>query len=235
MQFGIHLGEKESGGNMFNSQKNVFWQALLVTILLIGIGIFAGIVLENWRTSQVVSLFQQSEIDLMDIKLQNEILSKGDFNCGSALRENMDFADKIYEEAKLLDRYESSATLTEDIRTQHKKYDLLRGMLLLNSQMIREKCNISYYEIVYFYSYNETAFDTRIKQNVFSRLLSELKQKEGNKILLIPIAGDINANSINLIMENYGVTQKELPVILINKNVKITELENINDLENYFK
>ena len=171
MQYGIQLGERGFGGNMFHSQKNIFWQALLVTILLFSIGVFAGIILENWRTSQVVSLFQQSEIDLMDIKLQSEIFSKGDFNCETAINENLNFADKIYSEAKLLDRYENSATLTEDMRIQHEKYDLLRGMLLLNSQKIKEKCNVSYYEVVYFYDYNETAFDTKIKQNVFSRII----------------------------------------------------------------
>ena len=52
---------------MFKSQKNVFWQALLFTILLIGVGIVFGIILEDTRTANIDKLYQQSEIDLMDL------------------------------------------------------------------------------------------------------------------------------------------------------------------------
>ena len=87
---------------MFKSQKNVFWEALLVTILIFGIGILAGFFLENMRTNQINSLFQQSEIDLLDIRLQNEIYSDLEFNCDIAIEENLNFANRIYEEAQKL-------------------------------------------------------------------------------------------------------------------------------------
>lgn len=150
---------------MFKSQKNVFWEALLVTIFVFGVGVLAGVILENWRSSEIVGLYQNSEVNLLDIKLQNEIYSSGKFDCGFAYEENLKFTDKVYEEAKVLEGYEKARRLTENLIIQHKKYDLLRAMLFLNSVKIRENCNLSYDEVVYFYvpNYEEPRLDIKAK------------------------------------------------------------------------
>ncbi|MAG02559.1 hypothetical protein CMI42_04435 [Candidatus Pacearchaeota archaeon] len=219
---------------MFNSQKHVFWQALLVTILIFSIGIISGIIIENWRTNKISDLYQQSELNLLDIKLQSEIYSLGSFNCDEAVRENIEFADKIFEEAKILDRYEKASRLTDSLLVEHKKYDLLRTTLLLNSIKIKETCNNNYYEVVYFYDYNDPSLDIKAKQKVFSRLLNELKSRKGSEILLIPIAGDNEISSINLLLNQFNVKESELPVILIDRKTKVTELQTIEDLLKYF-
>ncbi len=219
---------------MFKSQKHVFWQALLVTLLIFGIGIVLGIILENWRTGQVNFLFQKSEIDLLDVKLQSEIYAEGNFNCEFAIQENMDFADRIFEEAKILDRYEQASRLTGDIELQHKRYDLLRAILFLNSIRIKEYCNASYSNVVYFYSYSNPLIETRAKQNAFSKLLGELKKKKGDKILLIPLAGDNNLTSVSLLLNKYEISEEDLPIILINEKIKISELQTVKKIEKYF-
>ncbi len=217
------------------NQKHVFWQALLITVFIFGLGILTGFVLENWRTGKIDSLFQQSEINLLDVKLQNQIYAETNFNCNSAIQENIQFADRIYEEAKLLDRYETATRLSTSIFHEHKKYDLLRALLLLNSIKIKEKCNASYYEVVYFYNFNEQDLDKKAKQSVFSNQLRDIKEIKGREMLLIPIAGNLDVSSINLLMEMYNVNENELPVIVINKKIKITELKNIDDVLRYFK
>jgi len=219
---------------MFHSQKHVFWQALLVTILIFSLGLIAGFVLENWRTGKVDFLFKKSDIDLLDARIQNEIYLSGKFNCDRAIEENIKFADRIYEEAKILDRYETASELTGKIQLEHKKYDILRALLLLNSIQIKEKCNATYYEVVYFYNFQERDFDKRAKQNVFSNQLREVKELKGSDVLLIPIAGNINASSIDLLMDKYNVSKNELPVILINRDIKIKEIQNLNELLLYF-
>lgn len=235
MQSGIHLGEKGSGDKMFQSQKHVFWQALLVTLVIFSLGIISGIFLENWRTNQMNFLAETSEISLLDIRLQSDIYSSGNFDCKFAIEENMKFADRIYNEAKELERYGRASILTEDLKASHKKYDLLRSILLLNSLKIKEKCNNSYYNVVYFYKYNNLDIDTKQKESVFSNLLEELKKRQGNKVLLIPIAVDNNLTSVDILMNKYGISNDELPVILINEKIKITELENINTLNKHFE
>ena len=66
---------------MLHSQKHVFWQALLVTIVIFSLGILMGFILENWRTSKVDQLFKKSEIDLLDARVQNEIYTGKNFDC----------------------------------------------------------------------------------------------------------------------------------------------------------
>jgi len=58
-------------------------------------------------------------------------------------------------------------------------------------------------------------------QNVISNLLFQLKQEKQDKIMLIPIAADNNLFAINLLIEEYNIT--ELPTVLIdekNQNCK---------------
>jgi len=215
---------------MLKSQKHVFWQALLVTVLIFSIGIILGVILENLRTSKIDTLAELSQIDILDIRLQSEIYSTENFNCKAAINENINFAEKIFEEAKILDRYERASRLTEDIRIQHKKYDILRAMLLINSIKIRETCNNTYNEIVYFYKYNDNNLDTKAKQNVFSKLLIQIKEEKGDAVLLIPIAADNEISSINLILDGYGISKDQLPMILINGEIKITEIQTSKDI-----
>jgi len=220
---------------MFKSQKNVFWQALVFTIIMIGLGVIFGILLENWRTSYVDKLYQQSEISLMDIKLQSDIYTAGLFNCKKAQEENLNFADRIYNESKILDRYETASELTDDIISTHKKYDILRANLLLNSIKIKQKCNSTYYDVVYLYQYNGASIETKAKQATFSKLLVQLKDQKGSDILLIPMAGDNDISSINLIEDLYNITDSQLPVVIINGKKKITNLETIDQLLKNFK
>jgi len=217
------------------NQKHAFWQALIITILIFSTGILTGVLLENSRTAKISDLYDLSEISLLDIRLQTEIYSLGQFNCQQAINENIAFADRIFEEAKILDRYKKASRLTKQIQLEHKKYDMLRTMLLLNSIKIKQKCKNTYYEVVYFYDFNEPSFDTKAKQNVFSKLLAELKQEKGNEILLIPLAADNGISSINLLLEQYQITEDQLPLILINREQKITELQTIEELLTRFE
>ncbi len=220
---------------MFKSQKNVFWEALLITILLFSIGVIAGVILENWRTVKIDYLYQQSEIELLDIKTQNEVFSLGNFDCELAINENLAFANRIFEEADLLSRYESAGRLTDNLKLEHKKYDILRVLLWLNSINIKEKCREDYHNVVYMYDYNEPSITIKAKQGVFSRILTELKEKKGSKIMLIPMAGDNNLSSVRILMNLYNVSESELPVILIDEKIKIVELQKIEDIEKLLK
>lgn len=220
---------------MLTSQKNVFWQALLITIFIFSIGIIIGIILENWRTSQIQELYKNSEIDLLDIKLQSEYYSLGDFDCENAIKQNINFADRIFEEARILERYESASRLTDELILQHKKYDLLRTILLLNSIKIKDKCDNNYYEVVYFYDFNDATFEIKAKQNIFSKLLKDLKEIKGESILLIPIAADNDISAVDLILNENNIKENELPIILINRKDKINEIQTIEELLKYFE
>lgn len=218
---------------LFKSQKHVFWQALIGALIIFNLGIFLGYMLESSRVGKVSQLYAESELELFDVKIQDELYSSGNLDCELAVQENINFADKIYEAAKILDNFEKSSRLTDSIKIQHKKYDLLRTMFWLNSVKIKKQCNAFYHNVVYFYQYNEPSMKQKAEQAVFSRLLGELKNKYGNEIMLIPIAGDNKMISVDLLMKTYNLTA--LPVILIDEKTKITELASMEQVEKYLR
>jgi hypothetical protein len=212
--------------------RNVFWEALILAIFIFAIGVFLGYLIEMNRTSKILTLYQQSELDLLDVQIQKDILSFENINCGQAFKEIIDFANRVYEQAFTLEKYEESSRLTDGLKIQHKKYDLLRVVLWMNALKFKETCkqeNTSI--IVYFYEYLSESQDKKSMQEVFSRKLGSVKDDFGEKVLLIPIAGNINSNSINYLKTFYNITY--LPSILINEKIKITTTEEIKDIESY--
>jgi len=216
---------------LLESQKNVFWTALILSIFVFASGIFLGFMLENYRTGKIEVVLAQSELEMLDVRIQSDIYSFSKLNCTNAIEENINFADKIYEEAKMLDKYEQASRLSDTIIIQHRKYDLLRTLFWVNSIKLKQRCNASYHNIVYLYDYNNPRLDIKAKQAVFSRILSEIKQKKGSNVMLIPIAGDNNVSSINILMKTYNITESELPVILIDEKIKITDIQRVEDIE----
>ena len=215
------------------SRKKYFWEALVISVIIFGLGIFLGYMLELNRTSSIISVYQQSELDMLDIKIQENILAAGTFDCNKFFNETIDFANRIYDEAQSLQKFEDSSTLTSGLIQQHEKYDLLRATLWMNSISLKQKCQSKFSTVVYFYSYNTKDIDLKSKQAIFSNELSILKQNYGDKLVLIPIAGDLGLNSIDILKNEYNITQ--YPTILINEKTKIEQVVDLPSLDDYFK
>lgn len=220
---------------IFKSQKHAFWQALVVALIFFNLGIFFGYILERNRIQKIDELYALSELESFDIKAQGDLLSLGEINCNSAIESNIKFANKIYDEAKLLQKYEDASRLTGALILRHKRYDLLRTQLWINSLILKKNCSAKFHNIVYLYEYADgnAKIEIKAEQNVLSRLLSELKEKYGDTILLIPIAGDNDFESINMLMKSYNVTK--LPTILIDEKIKIETIEQAKEIEKYLK
>ena len=212
-----------------NKQKFTFLEALFVAILIFGIGFFLGTWLESYRASKIDALYSLSEINLFDLNSHNQFV--GLIDCENSADELIEFTDRVYEEAKLLSKYDSASRLTQDIVIKHRKYDLLRATLFLSATKTKQKCNSTYDIVAYFYDYQDVSIDTKSKQIAFSKALTELKNKKGGDIILIPMAGDNDLISVDLVMKRYKIT--ELPSILINENKVITEIEDLKDIESF--
>ena len=217
--------------NKMAIQKHLFWEALILAIFIFASGIFFGYLIESNRTSNIISAYQQSELSLLDIKIQENIFSSTEFDCDLAIKETIGFADRIYEEAQVLERYEGASTLSKGLMLQHKKYDLLRALLWLNTLKIKKNCDEDFHTIVYFYEYKSEDLDKKVEQNVFSKYLGQLKQEYGNKIILIPIAGNLDANSISFLMSDYEINN--LPMILIDEDLKVGNMDDLESIREY--
>jgi hypothetical protein len=216
---------------MLKSQKYVFLQALIITFVIFNIGIYLGYKLEASRIDKIDKWYLESEIELLDQKLQNDAFDIVGLNCDSMIQENIKFANRIYEDALIIDKYKKASRINKEMVSQHKRFDLLRTLFWINSINIKEKCNSNYHNIVYFYKYNDPSIEQKAKQKFFSNLLFQIKQEKEDKVMLIPIAADNELGSVNLLLEKYEI--KELPVILIDESIKIIDIKNIEDIEKY--
>ena len=216
---------------MEKSQKYIFLQALIITFIVFNIGIFMGNKLESSRINKINQWYLESDLELLDQKIQSDAFSFIDFDCELLVKENIRFADNIYEQAQIIEKYEEASRINNEIVIQHKRYDLLRTLFWINSIKIKEKCKPDYHNLVYFYKYNEPSLEQKSRQNVNANLLFQLKQEKQDEIMLIPIAADNNLFAINLLLEEYNIT--ELPTVLIDENIKIVSVQELEEIDKY--
>jgi hypothetical protein len=207
----------------------LFLEALLVAVFLFSFGILSGIFIENARASKIQQNFALLETDVLDTRLISDLI--GASECSVAIAKNIEFADRVFNEAKLLDKYEQSSEISDSIKQQHMKYDLLRVMIWMNSIKIRERCNASYHNIVYIYRYKNPSLAERARQTVISNLLSDIKGKYGDSILLISFSGDTGLPSVDIVKSRYNIS--ELPVVIIDEKIKITDIKGAEEIERY--
>jgi len=209
---------------ILKSNRNVFWEALIITIFIFGIGVLIGIAVENRRGVEISELYIEAELQMLDLNIQSEIFNLKNISCGRMVRDNIKFGDRIFEEALLLKDYEDSQTLTNALEQQHRKYDLLRTLFWINSIKIKKECPGNFHTVVYIYNYR-AGMNEKAKQKVFSDYLSELKNKKGDKIILIPIAGDLNLFSTQSLIEEYQISS--LPVVIVDEKEKFYGIEEL--------
>lgn len=217
---------------MLKSRKHVFWEALFVTLIIFITGLLLGIWIESLRISTINEYFAESEISLMDTIALNNLIEMEKINCSKMIELNMKFADRIYEEAKQLEQYEGSEKLSEGLKIAHKRYDLMRTLLWINTFKLENLCSENPITVVYLYELETEDLAKKATQNVWSKILSDLKQKKGNDILLIPIATDRGISSLDSLIENYKISSS--PVVIIENEVVLEKLTSVEDLEKYF-
>ncbi len=218
---------------MLTNKKRVFWEALILTILIFILGFLAGLVFENKRVEVIEDYYIQSENSLMDIFALNNFANLNNLSCDVLISSNINFANRIYEEAKILDEYEKAGRITDKINAQHKRYDIMRTFLWINTMKTREICkNDSIATIVYIYNFNTDDLTEKATNSVWSKILEDLKKKYGNEIILIPIATDSGIIALNSILENYEIS--EYPVLIIDNKYVIKELSSVEEIEGYF-
>jgi hypothetical protein len=213
---------------MVNS-KHAFWQALIVAIAVFGIGITAGFFIESYRADSVKLNILDSEIRVLDEQIRERVLERGNVSCALSEKSLLAFADRIYGEAQKLEQYHGASKFSESFLILHRRYDLLRALLWQDSINHRVRCPSSFHNVVYLYEYGTDSVESRARQSYYSRMLAEIKTRAGNEILLIPLATNMNLSSVDILLENYDVT--ETPAILIDERYAVTTVITRDELE----
>ena len=207
------------------SKFRIFFESLLVTVVIFVIAFLLGIFVESLRTNKIIESYKDYEIEALDLKLQNYYYQIMDSqSCSQAIKQNFIFADNLYTKGLELERYEEANQISDDLFREKKRYVLLKTELWLNSILLKKKWNNPFDTIVYIYSADPKTNIQVAQQKVISNTLKSVKEQYGNKVILLPIAGDLRIGnsqeepflgSIELQKEIYNISS--LPSIIINE------------------
>ncbi len=111
----------------------------------------------------------------------------------------------------------------------HRRYDLLRTLLLLEAENLKERCKGDFNIVTYLYFYNINDIEISSKQNYFSRQLFDLKKLYPDEVILIPIAIDTGVASVDIFVKSLG--NNSYPSIIINKDKIIADFVTLKELE----
>ncbi len=215
----------------FDNPKRAFWEALVIAGAIFLLGILIGVSFEDSKLNKIDQYYALSEISLMDSIALGRIADLNVSNCLDLIKNDVGFADRIYNEALLLEKYESSGQLTDSLALVHKKYDVLRTVLWINVMKTREKCSGNFNSVVYLYNYETENLEEKAKQTVWSRILFDLKQQEKDKIILIPIAANNNISSLDSITQRLGISR--YPAVIVNEKDVLYDITSVNDIKKY--
>jgi hypothetical protein len=169
---------------------------------------------EQGKAEKINDYYIQSEIALIDLLSLDHLIESGNVSCFDLESANYKLLDRVYEDAQLLSEYEESEKLSDSLKSFHKKYDSLRTYLWINSMKISNLCGRSADVIVYLYRHDEQDLAKKAEQNIWSKLLGQLKEERGRGLFLIPIAVDTQLVSLETLVQGYEI--KDYPAIIIN-------------------
>ncbi|MFH1889874.1 MAG: hypothetical protein ABIJ58_03290, partial [Nanoarchaeota archaeon] len=180
--------------------KNAFWEALLLTIIVFIIGLLIGMAVENSRAGKLEVSLENAQVSLIDVLTLDSVSSLGNLSCDNLISSNLAFADRIYEEAKILNNYDAANKISDNIKIVYKKYDLLRTLLWSGASKVRIQCPDRFSIVVYLYQRESANIEEKAAQNVWSKILGDLKESRGGDIVLIPISVDNDLSSLALMI-----------------------------------
>lgn len=217
---------------MVNSQKDVFWKAAVLTILVFSLGMLVGYSFERGRVVEVEEDFNIMRLRQIDANLQtlyyNTMVVQDSKFCEIAIDENIRFADELYEEGVKIEKYLDANKITEELLIDQKEYILFKTQFWLNAISLKRKCYADYVNVVYFYEQTSEDFEINTDQNVMSGMLFEIKQEYGPDIMLIPLAVDLNISTIDIAISQYKIS--EYPALLINEEIVMQGLHNKDEI-----
>lgn len=214
-----------------NNRKRVFWEALFLTIVVFLFGLLVGIAFESSKLTDINDYYIRSETSIMDAFALSAFSDIDSSSCETLKKSNLDFADNIYKEAILLEDYERAGKITESMKIMHKKYDVLRAFLWINTIKTSQKCGRDYNTVVYLYISETDDLTKKATQNVWSKVLYDLKQDQGENVLLIPLAVDKGLVSLDSVLKSFEISS--YPAVIINEKDVFTELVSVEELRAY--
>lgn len=215
-------------------QKDVFWKAAVLAVIIFGLGVLLGYVVEEWRFSRLEQDTRILESEWEDVRLQSEYYKLFDptkENCAAAIDKNIEFADRVYWQSRQYADYKKATKIAPKLAfLEEKRHVLLRLQFWLNSVYLKDKCDADYINIVYFYASRPTP-EQEGKQDVQAGVLHELKMRYSADVMLIALPTDFDVSLIDIMLEQYTIDS--IPAVLIDERFELEGVSSVEDIEEY--
>lgn len=217
-----------------NSRFRIFLESAIISMLILIIGFSFGLYVESNRNDKIIENYKNYEIQALDLKLQNYYYQIMDSSsCKQAIEQNFQFAEDIYLTGLELEKFEELNQITDELLREKKRYSLLKTELWLNTLLLKKKCDASFDTIAYLYAGDPTNSRIVAEQKIISNVLKDLKKEKGNLLVLLPVAGDLGLNAVELQKRVHNVTR--LPVIIINEEIVLEGFNSIDEIKKYLR
>ncbi len=211
---------------------SAYVKAGIITIVVFIAGIFFGIWLDNTRLSSVRSTLTQIETDWNDARLLSQYFqSLGGESCDAALEENLAFNSKIYQDGLAIEKAIQGSGLTAELEQEQRRYVLLQTTFWLNSIELKNKCSFSYSNVVHLFEQKDLSREQAIENKLQSSIMLDLKEKCGNKIMLIPLAADLDLSITAAVVKQHNI--EKFPAVIIDSEKVfqgVTVMDTLNEI-----
>lgn len=209
---------------------NTYMRAGVITLLVFLSGIMFGIWIDNYRLSAIRQTLSEVDINWNDARMLSIYFERiGIDSCDIALQSNLDYNEKIYKEGIEIERSVEANIFTPELEQELRRYVLLQLQFWFNSIELKEKCGFDYNTVVHLYKQEDLTQVEKAENKAQSTILLDLKEKCGNKIMLIPLTADLQLTSIDSIINQYNIAK--FPAIIIDEEIIFQGLTSLSQLE----
>jgi len=208
-----------------------FWKAFFLSTIIFLVGLNLGVFIENSGLDEIERAVIASEVELYDSNIRSSIIQNYNQSCDTSIENTFLIADKIYGEVQSLESLDKSSSIVAGFNEMHKRYDLLRTQLWLDASRLKDNCDNDFNLIIYLYEYDARDPEIVSLQMLYASITQEIKNNYREDVLLIPIAHNMDLNSLTMLVDSYGTELKTS--IIVNNQFIISGETNYNEISQY--
>ena len=208
-----------------------FWKAFFLSTIIFLVGLNLGVFIENSGLDEIERAVIASEVELYDSNIRSSIIQNYNQSCDTSIENTFLIADKIYGEVQSLESLDKSSSIVAGFNEMHKRYDLLRTQLWLDASRLKDNCDNDFNLIIYLYEYDARDPEIVSLQMLYASITQEIKNNYREDVLLIPIAHNMDLNSLTMLVDSYGTELKTS--IIVNNQFIISGETNYDEISQY--
>ena len=201
--------------------------ALLITILIFGLGVYLGTIIDKSKVSNI-----SSEVETISQRLSNTqllLLLEDSSSFCPLYKDELDNLDGQTEKIGLQLQFLEDTKGIIDVELK-KQYFVLEAQAYLLSQKVNEKCGSNDVLLLYFYS-NKNCNDCK-KQGEYILTARENIKSRNFSIKIYSFDGDLGTPIVDALRNKYSISK--YPSIVINENL-VEGFLNTNQIEDSIK